>query len=111
MNILIQHLLTDLAQGQHLLHPHSPLLPRHCPQTTGSIAFDGRQSKLIITDYTFGAKGSLLFTASIFLASRIGERDVFFLFGDADQSHEFALTLTGAGTRSYSSRLQFLNFP
>ncbi|KAM5536271.1 hypothetical protein V8D89_010048 [Ganoderma adspersum] len=81
------------------------------PQTTGSIALTGRQSKLIITDYTFGAHGTLLYTtASIFFAGTIGARDVLFLFGDADQSHEFALTLTGAGARSASSsRLQFSN--
>ncbi|KAI1781696.1 hypothetical protein LXA43DRAFT_1105493 [Ganoderma leucocontextum] len=53
---------------------------------------------------------SLLFTtASIFFAGTIGEHDVLFLFGDADQAHEFALTLTGAGTRSTSPRLQFTN--
>ncbi|KAM5541245.1 hypothetical protein V8D89_005174 [Ganoderma adspersum] len=80
------------------------------PQTTGSIALNGRQSKIIITDYTFGANGSLLYTtASIFFAGTIGARDVLFLFGDADQSHEFALALTGAGARSNSSRLQFTN--
>ncbi|PIL34790.1 hypothetical protein GSI_02577 [Ganoderma sinense ZZ0214-1] len=80
------------------------------PQTTGSIALNGRQSKLIITDYTFGAAGALLYTtASIFFAGTIGARDVLFLFGDADQSHEFALVLTGAGTRSASSRIQFTN--
>ena len=78
------------------------------PQTTGAIALNGRQSKLIITDYSFGTNGSLLFTtASIFFAGTIGERDVLFLFGNADQSHEFALTLTGAGTRATFSRLQF----
>ena len=82
------------------------------PQMTGSIALNGRQSKLIITDYTFGAKSSLLYTtASIFFAGTIGARDVLFLYGDADQSHEFALSLTGAGAgaRSTSSRLQFTN--
>ncbi|KAM5536286.1 hypothetical protein V8D89_010063 [Ganoderma adspersum] len=81
------------------------------PQTTGSIALNGRQSKLIVTDYAFGANGSLLYTtASIFFAGTIGARDVLFLLGDADQSHEFALTLTGAGgARSPSSRLQFAN--
>ena len=78
------------------------------PQTTGAIALNGRQSKLLITDYSCGANGSLLFTtASIFFAGTIGERDVLFLFGDADHSHEFALTLTGEGTRAASSRLQF----
>ena len=78
------------------------------PQTTGSIALNGRQSKLIITDYSFGAKSSVLYTtASVFFAGTIGQRDVLFLFGDADQSHEFALALTGAGTRSTSSRVKF----
>ena len=81
------------------------------PQTPGStIALTGRQSKLVITDYTFGAHGALLYTtASIFFAGTIGTRDVLFLFGDADQSHEFALTLSGAGARARSSRLQFSN--
>ncbi len=78
------------------------------PQTTGSIALNGRQSKLIITDYPFGAHGSILFTtASVFFAGTIGSRDVLFLFGDADQSHEFATTLTGTGTRASSSRVHF----
>ena len=83
------------------------------PQTPGStIALTGRQSKLVITDYTFGAHGALLYTtASIFFAGTIDARDVLFLFGDADQSHEFALALAGAGAgaRSPSSRLQFTN--
>ncbi|TBU55766.1 glycoside hydrolase superfamily [Dichomitus squalens] len=78
------------------------------PPTTGSIALNGRQSKLIITDYSFGARGSVLYTtASIFFAGTIGQRDVLFLFGDANQSHEFALTLAGSGTRSTSTRLEF----
>ncbi|KAI1781616.1 hypothetical protein LXA43DRAFT_1105616 [Ganoderma leucocontextum] len=51
----------------------------------------------------------LVTTASIFFAGTIGEHDVLFLFGDADQAHEFALTLTGAGTCSTSPRLQFTN--
>ncbi|PIL34786.1 hypothetical protein GSI_02573 [Ganoderma sinense ZZ0214-1] len=80
------------------------------PQTTGSIALNGRQSKFIVTDYTFGAQGALLYTtASIFFAGTIGARDVLFLSGDADQAHEFAIILTGAGTRSASSCIQFTN--
>ena len=78
------------------------------PQTTGSIALNGRQSKLIITDYPFGAHGSVLFTtASVFFAGTIGSRDVLFLFGDADQSHEFAISLTGSDSRASSSRVRF----
>lgn len=79
------------------------------PRTTDSgIAINGRQSKLIITDYTFGSYGALLYTtAAIYFAGRIGQRDILFLHGFADQSHEFTLTLDGAGTRIKSSRVLF----
>ncbi|KAI8986121.1 glycoside hydrolase superfamily [Trametes punicea] len=78
------------------------------PQTTDGITLNGRQSKVIVTDYSFGAHGSVLYsTASVFFAGTIGSRDVLFLFGDADQSHEAALTLTGNGARVQSSRVQF----
>ncbi|EIW59741.1 uncharacterized protein TRAVEDRAFT_37024 [Trametes versicolor FP-101664 SS1] len=82
------------------------------PQTTAGIALDGRQSKVIVTDYTFGARGSVLYsTASIFFAGTIGGRDVLFLFGDADQSHEAALTLTGSGARAQSASVKFSTSP
>ncbi|RPD56740.1 hypothetical protein L226DRAFT_468186 [Lentinus tigrinus ALCF2SS1-7] len=78
------------------------------PRTTGSIALNGRQSKLIITDYSFGAHGSVLYTtAAIFFAGTIGSRDVLFLHGFADQSHEFAIRFTGSGKRLNSSRVTF----
>ncbi|KAI0823943.1 glycoside hydrolase superfamily [Trametes gibbosa] len=77
------------------------------PQTTSGIVLSGRQSKVILTDYTFGAHGSVLYsTASVFFAGTIGGRDVLFLFGDADQSHEAALTLTGSGAHVRSSTVQ-----
>ena len=66
------------------------------PRTFHSIALDGRQSKVIVTDYTFGASRVLYSTAGIFFAGKIGSRDVLFLFGDSNQSHEAALHLTGA---------------
>ncbi|KAI0352572.1 hypothetical protein OH77DRAFT_1428259 [Trametes cingulata] len=78
------------------------------PQTTSGIALHGRQSKVLLTDYTFGARSSVLYsTASVFFAGAIGTRDVLFLFGDADQSHEFALALGGSGARVQSSRVHF----
>ncbi|KAJ3010139.1 hypothetical protein NUW54_g2579 [Trametes sanguinea] len=50
------------------------------PQTTNGIALDGRQSKVLVTDYSFGARGSVLYsTASVFFAGTIGSRDVLFL--------------------------------
>ena len=58
------------------------------PQKSSGIALDGRQSKLVITDYSFGKNSSVLYTtASIFFAGTIGTRDVLFLYGDADQTH------------------------
>ncbi|KAI0671257.1 glycoside hydrolase superfamily [Trametes maxima] len=78
------------------------------PRTTSGIALNGRQSKLIITDYTFGTRGSVLYTtASIFFAGTIGKRDVLFLYGDADQSHEATLTFSGNGARARSQSVQF----
>ena len=53
----------------------------------------------MITDYPFGAHSSALYTtASVFFAGTIGPRDILFVFGDADQSHELALKLTGRNT-------------
>ncbi|KAH8078388.1 glycoside hydrolase superfamily [Cristinia sonorae] len=79
------------------------------PQTFNSIALNGRQSKVLVTDYSFGSKSSLLYsTASIFFAGKIDKRDVLFLFGDSDQSHEFALPLTGnTGVRATRADVKF----
>ncbi|TCD66865.1 hypothetical protein EIP91_000819 [Steccherinum ochraceum] len=79
------------------------------PSTFSQIALNGRQSKVLVTDHAFGAKSSLLYsTASIFFAGTIDKRDVLFLFGDADQSHEFALALTGkAAVRSSQADIKF----
>ncbi|CAL1698277.1 unnamed protein product [Somion occarium] len=69
------------------------------PQTFNSVALNGRQSKVILTDYTFGSKSHVLYsTASVFFAGTIGGRDVLFLFGDSDQSHEFSFTPSGKPT-------------
>lgn len=60
------------------------------------LSLNGRQSKVIVTDYTFGSSSHVLYsTASIYYASVIDERDVILFFGDTDQSHEFSLQLTG----------------
>lgn len=69
---------------------------------------NGRASKIIISDYHFGAKSTLLYTtASIFFAGKIGDRDVLFLYGAADESHEFAFSLSGLGVAGeLSSRVK-----
>ncbi|KAI0033132.1 glycoside hydrolase family 35 protein [Vararia minispora EC-137] len=65
------------------------------PQTVSGIALDGRESKTIVTDYTYGSSGTLLYsTAQILFAGTIGTRDVLFLYGTSGQSHEFAVNST-----------------
>ncbi|KAH8108699.1 glycoside hydrolase family 35 protein [Phellopilus nigrolimitatus] len=74
------------------------------PQTVPSITLSGRQSKVIVTDYAFGASSRVLYsTASVLFAGQIGGRDVLFLFGDADQQHEFALDVNGGSIQMANS--------
>ncbi|KAI0079138.1 hypothetical protein K474DRAFT_1592617 [Panus rudis PR-1116 ss-1] len=79
------------------------------PQTFSSIAINGRQSKVIVTGYAFGANSHLSYsTAAIFFAGKIGERDILCLTGDADQSHEFSLNISGKnGIRTSQSNVRF----
>jgi Beta-galactosidase, domain 2/Beta-galactosidase, domain 3 len=77
------------------------------PRTHGSIVLNGRQSKVIVTDYAWGHSGALYSTASIYFAGSIGRRDVLFLYGDADQSAEVAVKLTGTGKQTSNSRITF----
>lgn len=66
------------------------------PVVAPAITLGGKQSKLIITDYSFGTRSKLSYsTAQIFYASTIDNRDVLFLYGDPSQEHEVALRLTG----------------
>ena len=72
--------------------------PLSLPQSFSALEIHGRQSKLYVVDYTFGAHGILHHsTAAVFVATTIGSRDVLFLTGDTDQSHEAVLILSGLG--------------
>ena len=79
------------------------------PQSFNTVALNGRQSKVILTDYSFGSRSNLLYsTASVFFAGTIGGRDVLFLFGDEDQDHEFSFSPIGKDeVRSASSTVKF----
>lgn len=81
------------------------------PQSFSAVALNGRQSKVLVTDFTFGSKSHVLYsTASIFFAGTIGSRDVLFLFGDSDQSHEISVMLAGthgARTSKSTTRVKF----
>ncbi|KAF8968901.1 glycoside hydrolase family 35 protein [Flammula alnicola] len=62
------------------------------PLVAPTITLGGRQSKVIVTDYSFGALSKLAYsTAQIFYASTIDKRDILFLYGNSTQEHEAAL--------------------
>ncbi|KAH7915479.1 glycoside hydrolase family 35 protein, partial [Hygrophoropsis aurantiaca] len=65
------------------------------PRVASAITLGGRQSKVIVTDYSFGSSKVQYSTAQVLYAGQIGGRDVLFLYGDSTQEHEAALALTG----------------
>jgi hypothetical protein len=66
------------------------------PRFTSGITLGGRQSKIIVTDYSFGLSSKVLYsTAQVLFAGQIGGRDVLFLYGDPTSESETALTLNG----------------
>lgn len=65
------------------------------PRIASAITLSGRQSKLVVTDYSFGSSKVLYSTAQVLYAGTISNRDVLFLYGDPSQEHEAALHLTG----------------
>ena len=80
------------------------------PQTLPSITLSGRQSKVVVADYSFGTSQALYSTAPVLYAGRIGKRDILFLYGDSDQQHEAAITLSGrSGQRTSHPLVQFHN--
>ncbi|PPQ97472.1 LOW QUALITY PROTEIN: hypothetical protein CVT26_002820, partial [Gymnopilus dilepis] len=71
------------------------------PLIAPAITIGGRQSKVIVTDYSFGSKSKALYsTAQIFFAGVIDGRDVLFIYGNSTQAHEIALGLTGTSSGS-----------
>ncbi|KAG7089034.1 hypothetical protein E1B28_010744 [Marasmius oreades] len=68
------------------------------PQIAPAITLNGRESKVIVTDYLFGTSRALYSTASVLFAGTIDGRDVLFLYGDSEQEHEAALNLNGSPT-------------
>src|SRR5882757_6342074 len=51
--------------------------PLQIPVVVPAITLGGRESKVVVTDYTFGSSSRLLFsTAQIFYASTIDKRDI-----------------------------------
>ncbi|KAF8238073.1 glycoside hydrolase family 35 protein [Tricholoma matsutake] len=65
------------------------------PRVASPITLQGRQSKVIVTNYAFGKSRALYSTAQVFYAGIIDGRDILFLHGSSSQEHEAALNLSG----------------
>ena len=85
--------------------------PLQIPVAIPAITLGGRESKIIVTDYTFGSSSKLLFsTAQIFYASILDGRDVLFLHGSSSQDHEAVLILTGTPNNVRSTQSSLIKF-
>ena len=80
------------------------------PLVAPEITLDGRESKVVVTDYTFGSSKLLYSTAQIFYASTIDKRDVLFLHGDISQDHEATLVLTGTPNKVQNTQSSLIKF-
>ncbi|KAK7044841.1 glycoside hydrolase family 35 protein [Favolaschia claudopus] len=80
------------------------------PTVVPAITLDGRQSKLVVVDYSFGASKVLYSTAQVFFAGTIGGRSVLFLYGDSTQAHEVRLTLTGTNNEAHQTTSSLVTF-
>jgi len=77
------------------------------PLVASPIVLDGRQSKVIVTNYAFGNSRALYSTAQVLYAGRIDGRDVLFLHGTSIQEHEATLTLSGTPNLHQSNLVTF----
>ncbi|KAJ7058088.1 glycoside hydrolase family 35 protein [Mycena amicta] len=73
------------------------------PVVVPAITLGGRESKLVISGYTFGDSQIDYTTAQILFAGKIGTRDVLFLYGNSTQAHEIRLALTGTLSTPYQT--------
>ncbi|KAF9472514.1 hypothetical protein BDN70DRAFT_900488 [Pholiota conissans] len=75
------------------------------PVVAPEVILGGHHSKLIITDYSFGASSKISYsTARIFYAGTIDNRDILFLHGKSSQAHEVALRLTAKPNPLHSGK-------
>jgi beta-galactosidase GanA len=66
------------------------------PQKPGtSITLDGRESKLLVANYAFGAQRLVYSTSEIMTVATAGSRDILVLYGDAGSAGETLLSAKG----------------
>ncbi|KAF8879099.1 glycoside hydrolase family 35 protein [Gymnopilus junonius] len=85
--------------------------PVQIPIVIPSITLGGRESKVIVTDYSFGTSSKIAFsTAQIFFAGAIDKRDVIFLHGNSTQDHEAAIQFTGIPNNFHNTSASLVKF-
>jgi len=85
--------------------------PLQIPIAVPAITLGGRESKVFVTDYTFGSSSRLLYsTAQIFYAGIIDKRDILFLHGNSSQDQEAALALTGTPNKIQNTQSSLVKF-
>lgn len=62
------------------------------PQLGGTLTLNGRDSKVQVTDYDVGGYDLLYSSADIYTQGSSGDKKVLILYGNADETHEFAFS-------------------
>ncbi|KAF9046172.1 glycoside hydrolase family 35 protein [Panaeolus papilionaceus] len=76
------------------------------PIVADTITLAGRESKVVLTDYSWGKSSKMLYsTAQVLYAGVIDNRDILVLHGGSSQSHETALTFTGKQNSAHTNSL------
>ncbi|KAJ7467866.1 glycoside hydrolase family 35 protein [Mycena galericulata] len=84
--------------------------PLQVPVVVPAITLGGRESKLVLSDYSFGSSNVGYTTAQVFYAGSIGGRDVLFLYGNSTQAHEARLALTGTNNKAHTTKSSLITF-
>ncbi|KAF7345669.1 Glycoside hydrolase family 35 protein [Mycena venus] len=80
------------------------------PVVVPAITLGGRESKLVLADYSFGSSKVGYTTAQVFYAGKIGGRDILFLYGNSTQAHEVRLALTGTSNKAHQTQSPLITF-
>ncbi|KAK0457453.1 glycoside hydrolase family 35 protein [Desarmillaria tabescens] len=80
-DVFITLLVNPDTKAGFYIARHNDSSSTFIPQVASAITLGGRQSKVIVTDYTFGSSKVQYSTAQIFFAGVIDDRDVLFLYG------------------------------
>ncbi|KAJ6552812.1 glycoside hydrolase family 35 protein [Mycena capillaripes] len=80
------------------------------PIVVPAITLGGRESKLVVADYSFGSSKVGYSTAQVFYAGSIGGRDVLFIYGNSTQAHEIRLALTGTSNKAHQTQSPLITF-